>query len=600
MINSKILNEIIKDIKNVFKIRDKKKFVLENLPYLLFFYIGNIFSNHVNSYVGGDIIDRILVAFSQIDTLNYIPSLKIKNLIPGLILSVVIKLILMQKKKKAKKFREGREYGSARWGNEKDIEPYIDRKFENNVLLTQTERLTMNNRPKNPKYARNKNVLVIGGSGSGKTRFFVKPNLMQMHSSYVVTDPKGTLVLECGKMLERNGYEIKILNTINFKKSMRYNPFAYLKSEKDILKLVQTIIANTKGEGEKSTEDFWVKAEKLYYTALIGYIFYEAPKEEQNFTTLLAMIDASEVREEDENFKNAVDYMFEALEKEKPNHFAVKQYKKYKLAAGKTAKSILISCGARLAPFDIEELRDLMKEDELELDTLGEKKTALFVIISDTDDTFNFVVSIMYSQLFNLLCDKADDEYGGRLPIHVRCLLDEFANIGLIPKFEKLIATIRSREISACIILQAQSQLKSIYKDNADTIVGNCDSTLFLGGKEKTTLKELSESLGKETIDLYNTSETRSNQKSFGLNYQKTGKELMSQDEITVMDGGKCIYQLRGVRPFLSDKFDITKHKNYKFLEDYDKRNIFDIEKYLQRKDEVKLKDSMVVEILDE
>ncbi|WP_423806766.1 VirD4-like conjugal transfer protein, CD1115 family [Peptoniphilus lacrimalis] len=600
MINSKILNEIIKDIKNVFKIRDKKKFVLENLPYLLFFYIGNIFASHVNSYIGGDIIDRIIVAFSQIDTLNYIPSLKIKNLIPGLILSVVIKLILIQKKKKAKKFREGREYGSARWGNEKDIEPYIDKKFENNVLLTQTERLTMNNRPKNPKYARNKNVLVIGGSGSGKTRFFVKPNLMQMHSSYVVTDPKGTLVLECGKMLERNGYEIKILNTINFKKSMRYNPFAYLKSEKDILKLVQTIIANTKGEGEKSTEDFWVKAEKLYYTALIGYIWYEAPKEEQNFTTLLAMIDASEVREEDENFKNAVDYMFEALEKEKPNHFAVKQYKKYKLAAGKTAKSILISCGARLAPFDIEELRNLMKEDELELDTLGEKKTALFVIISDTDDTFNFVVSIMYSQLFNLLCDKADDEYGGRLPIHVRCLLDEFANIGLIPKFEKLIATIRSREISACIILQAQSQLKSIYKDNADTIVGNCDSTLFLGGKEKTTLKELSESLGKETIDLYNTSETRSNQKSFGLNYQKTGKELMSQDEITVMDGGKCIYQLRGVRPFLSDKFDITKHKNYKLLEDYDKRNIFDIEKYLQRKDEVKLKESMVVEILDE
>ncbi|HFM6348088.1 TPA: VirD4-like conjugal transfer protein, CD1115 family, partial [Enterococcus faecium] len=567
---------------------------------LLFFYIGNIFASHVNSYVGGDIIDRILVAFSQIDTLKYIPSLKIKNLIPGLILSVVIKLILIQKKKNAKKFREGREYGSARWGNEKDIEPYIDEKFENNVLLTQTERLTMNNRPKNPKYARNKNVMVIGGSGSGKTRFFVKPNLMQMHSSYVVTDPKGTLVLECGKMLERNGYEIKILNTINFKKSMRYNPFAYLKSEKDILKLVQTIIANTKGEGEKSTEDFWVKAEKLYYTALIGYIWYEAPKEEQNFTTLLAMIDASEVREEDENFKNAVDYMFEALEKEKPNHFAVKQYKKYKLAAGKTAKSILISCGARLAPFDIQELRDLMKEDELELDTLGEKKTALFVIISDTDDTFNFVVSIMYSQLFNLLCDKADDEYGGRLPVHVRCLLDEFANIGLIPKFEKLIATIRSREISACIILQAQSQLKSIYKDNADTIVGNCDSTLFLGGKERTTLKELSESLGKETIDLYNTSETRSNQKSFGLNYQKTGKELMSQDEITVMDGGKCIYQLRGVRPFLSDKFDITKHKNYKFLEDYDKRNIFDIEKYLQRKDEVKLKESMVVEILDE
>ncbi|MDO5714480.1 MAG: type IV secretory system conjugative DNA transfer family protein [Tissierellia bacterium] len=599
MINTKILNEILNDIKKIFKIRDKKKFVLENLPYLLFFYIGNIFAAHVNSYVGGDILDRVIVAFSQIDDLNYIPSFKIKNLIPGLILSLGIKLILIQKKKKAKKFREGREYGSARWGNEKDIEPYIDKKFENNVLLTQTESLTMNSRPKNPKYARNKNVLVVGGSGSGKTRFFVKPNLMQMHSSYVVTDPKGTLVLECGKMLEKNGYEIKILNTINFKKSMRYNPFAYLKSEKDILKLVQTIIANTKGEGEKSTEDFWVKAEKLYYTALIGYIFYEAPKEEQNFTTLLAMIDASEVREEDENFKNAVDYMFEALEKEKPNHFAVKQYKKYKLAAGKTAKSILISCGARLAPFDIEELRDLMKEDELELDTLGEKKTALFVIISDTDDTFNFVVSIMYSQLFNLLCDKADDEYGGRLPIHVRCLLDEFANIGLIPKFEKLIATIRSREISACIILQAQSQLKSIYKDNADTIVGNCDSTLFLGGKEKTTLKELSESLGKETIDLYNTSETRSNQKSFGLNYQKTGKELMSQDEITVMDGGKCIFQLRGVRPFLSDKFDITKHKNYKLLEDYDKRNIFDVEKYLQRKDEVRLKENMIINIVE-
>ena len=448
---------------------------------------------------------------------------------------------------------------------------------------------------KNPKHARNKNVLVIGGSGSGKTRFYVKPNLMQMHSSYVVTDPKGTIVLECGKMLEENGYEIKILNTINFKKSMKYNPFAYLKSEKDILKLVQTIIANTKGEGEKSGEDFWVKAEKLYYTALIGYIFYESPKEEKNFSTLLEMIDASEVREEDENFKNAIDMIFEVLEERDPNHFAVKQYRKYKLAAGKTAKSILISCGARLAPFDIKELRELMSEDEMTLDTLGDRKTALFVIISDTDDTFNFVVSIMYSQLFNLLCDKADDKYGGRLPVHVRFLLDEFANIGLIPKFEKLIATIRSREISASIILQAQSQLKAIYKDHADTIIGNCDSTLFLGGKEKGTLKEISELLGKETIDLYNTSETRSNQKSFGLNYQKLGKELMSQDEIAVMDGGKCIFQLRGVRPFISNKFDITKHKNYKLLEDYNKKNLFSIEDYIKKNGEVRLKkDSMI------
>lgn len=471
----------------------------------------------------------------------------------------------------------------------------MDEKFQNNILLTQTERLTMNGRLANPKYARNKNVLVIGGSGSGKTRFYVKPNLMQMHSSYCVTDPKGTIVIECGKMLEDNGYEIKILNTINFKKSMKYNPFAYLRSEKDILKLVQTIIANTKGEGEKAGEDFWVKAEKLYYTALIGYIFYEAPREEKNFATLLDMIDASEVREDDETYMNPIDRLFEALEKKEPTHFAVKQYKKYKLAAGKTAKSILISCGARLAPFDIQELRDLMKEDELELDTLGDRKTALFVIISDTDDTFNFVVSIMYSQLFNLLCDKADDEYGGRLPVHVRCLLDEFANIGLIPKFEKLIATIRSREISASIILQAQSQLKAIYKDNADTIVGNCDSTLFLGGKEKTTLKELSETLGKETIDLYNTSETRSNANSYGLNYQKTGKELMSQDEITVMDGSKCIFQLRGVRPFLSDKFDITKHKNYKLLEDYDKKNVFDIEDYIKRKGKVKLNRNTVI-----
>ncbi|HGY9853515.1 TPA: VirD4-like conjugal transfer protein, CD1115 family [Streptococcus pneumoniae] len=590
-----MIDKILKDIKGIFKVQDKAKFVKQNIPYLAFFYIGNIFSYHVRSYTGGDVIDRIFQGILELNTMSFLPSIYLVDILTGIGVAAIIKFIIYTKGKNAKKFRQGKEYGSARWGNKKDIEPYMDEKFQNNILLTQTERLTMNGRPSNPKYARNKNVLVIGGSGSGKTRFFVKPNLMQMHSSYCVTDPKGTIVLECGKMLEDNGYEIKILNTINFKKSMKYNPFAYLRSEKDILKLVQTIIANTKGEGEKAGEDFWVKAEKLYYTALIGYIFYEAPREEKNFATLLDMIDASEVREDDETYMNPIDRLFEALKKKEPTHFAVKQYRKYKLAAGKTAKSILISCGARLAPFDIQELRDLMKEDELELDTLGDRKTALFVIISDTDDTFNFVVSIMYSQLFNLLCDKADDVYGGRLPVHVRCLLDEFANIGLIPKFEKLIATIRSREISASIILQAQSQLKAIYKDNADTIVGNCDSTLFLGGKEKTTLKELSETLGKETIDLYNTSETRSNQKSFGLNYQKTGKELMSQDEITVMDGGKCIFQLRGVRPFLSDKFDITKHKNYKLLEDYDKKNLFDIESYMKRKGKAKLNRDTVI-----
>ena len=590
-----MIDKILKDIKGLFKVQDKVKFLKQNIPYLAFFYLGNIFSHHVRSYVGGDVIDKIFQGILELNTMSFLPSIHPADILIGIGVAALIKFIVHTKGKNAKKFRQGKEYGSARWGTKKDIEPYMDEKFQNNILLTQTERLTMNGRPSNPKYARNKNVLVIGGSGSGKTRFYVKPNLMQMHSSYCVTDPKGTIVLECGKMLEDNGYEIKILNTINFKKSMKYNPFAYIRSEKDILKLVQTIIANTKGEGEKAGEDFWVKAEKLYYTALIGYIFYEAPREEKNFATLLDMIDASEVREDDETYMNPIDRLFEALEKKEPTHFAVKQYKKYKLAAGKTAKSILISCGARLAPFDIRKLRDLMKEDELELDTLGDRKTALFVIISDTDDTFNFVVSIMYSQLFNLLCDKADDVYGGRLPVHVRCLLDEFANIGLIPKFEKLIATIRSREISASIILQAQSQLKAIYKDNADTIVGNCDSTLFLGGKEKTTLKELSETLGKETIDLYNTSETRSNQKSFGLNYQKTGKELMSQDEITVMDGGKCIFQLRGVRPFLSDKFDITKHKNYKFLEDYDKKNVFDIEEYIKRKGKVKLNRNTVI-----
>ena len=590
-----MIEKILKDIKGLFKMQDKAKFLKQNIPYLAFFYVGNIFSHHIRAYTGGDVIDKIFQGILELNTMSFLPSIHPTDILIGAGVAALIKFIVYSKGKNAKKFRQGKEYGSARWGTRKDIEPYMDEKFQNNILLTQTERLTMNGRPANPKYARNKNVLVIGGSGSGKTRFYVKPNLMQMHSSYCVTDPKGTIVLECGKMLEDNGYEIKILNTINFKKSMKYNPFAYIRSEKDILKLVQTIIANTKGEGEKAGEDFWVKAEKLYYTALIGYIWYEAPREEKNFATLLDMIDASEVREDDETYMNPIDRLFEALEKKEPTHFAVKQYKKYKLAAGKTAKSILISCGARLAPFDIRELRELMSEDELELDTLGDRKTALFVIISDTDDTFNFVVSIMYSQLFNLLCDKADDVYGGRLPVHVRCLLDEFANIGLIPKFEKLIATIRSREISASIILQAQSQLKAIYKDNADTIVGNCDSTLFLGGKEKTTLKELSETLGKETIDLYNTSETRSNQKSFGLNYQKTGKELMSQDEITVMDGGKCIFQLRGVRPFLSDKFDITKHKNYKLLEDYDKRNLFDIESYMKRKGKAKLNRETVI-----
>ena len=590
-----MIEKILKDIRGLFKVQDKVKFLKQNIPYLAFFYIGNIFSHHVRAYMGGDIIDKIFQGILEINTMGFLPSLHPTDIIMGVVVAVLIKIIVYTKGKNAKKFRQGKEYGSARWGNRKDIEPYMDENFQNNILLTKTERLSMNGRPSNPKYARNKNVLVIGGSGSGKTRFYVKPNLMQMHSSYCVTDPKGTIVLECGKMLEDNGYEIRILNTINFKKSMKYNPFSYIHSEKDILKLVQTIIANTKGEGEKAGEDFWVKAEKLYYTALIAYIYYEAPKEEKNFATLLDMIDASEVREDDENYKNPIDRLFEALEKKEPRHFAVKQYKKYKLAAGKTAKSILISCGARLAPFDIQELRDLMSEDELELDCIGDRKTALFVIISDTDDTFNFVVSIMYSQLFNLLCDKADDVYGGRLPVHVRFLLDEFANIGLIPKFEKLIATIRSREISASIILQAQSQLKAIYKDNADTIIGNCDSTLFLGGKEKTTLKELSETLGKETIDLYNISETKSNQNSFAMNYQKTGKDLMSQDEITVMDGGKCIFQLRGVRPFFSDKFDITKHKNYKFLEDYDKKNVFDIEEYIKRKGKVKLNRNTVI-----
>lgn len=595
MTNNSIVDKIIQDIKSLFISKFDRKYILKNIHYFVLFYVVYIFIAHVRSYRGGDIFDQAFYAIMQLDKMKLVPNLNLENLIIAIMVVAIIKMLIYNKIKNAKKFRNGQEYGSARWGNEKDIEPYIDDNYDNNILFTETERLTMNSRPKNPKYARNKNVLVIGGSGSGKTRFFVKPNLMQMHSSYVVTDPKGTLILECGKMLKKGGYNIKILNTINFAKSMRYNPFAYIKSQKDILKLVQVIIANTKGEGEKSGEDFWVKAEKLYYTALIAYIWYEAPKYECNFALLLDMIDASEVREDDENYKNPIDKLFENLEAKDPNHFAVKQYKKYKLAAGKTAKSILISCGARLAPFDIKELRELMSEDELELDTIGDRKTALFVIISDTDDTFNFVVSIMYSQLFNLLCDKADDLYGGHLPVHVRCLLDEFANIGLIPKFEKLIATMRSREISASIILQAQSQLKAIYKDNAETIIGNCDSTLFLGGKEKSTIKEISEMLGKETIDLFNNSETRSNQKSYGLNYQKTGRDLMSQDEITIMDGGECIYQLRGVRPFKSKKFDITKHKRYKLLEDYDKRNYFDVEKFLKTRDEIQFNKHMKV-----
>ena len=569
---------------------DKKK-IITNLPFLIFFWIFDKLSYTVR-LSEENILISVVKGVSEL-TKAPLLSFRFTDISIGAIGALAVKGILYLRSKNAKKFRKGIEYGSARWGTPEDIKPYIDEDFFSNILLTNTERLTMNSRPKNPKFARNKNVLVIGGSGSGKTRFFVKPNLMQMHSSFVVTDPKSTLLIECGKMLQKGGYKIRSLNTINFKKSMHYNPFAYIRSEKDILKLVNVIIANTKGDGEKSGEDFWVKAERLLYCALIGYIYYEAPEEEKNFITLLDLINASEAREDDENFKSPVDMLFDRLAEREPEHFAVKQYVKFKQAAGKTLKSILISCGARLAPFDIKELRDLMEYDELELDTLGDEKTALFVIISDTDDTFNFVVAIMYSQLFNLLCDKADNEYGGRLPVHVRCLLDEFSNIGQIPKFEKLIATIRSREISACIILQAQSQLKAIYKDNADTIIGNCDTTLFLGGKEKSTLKELSETLGKETIDMYNTSETRSNQNSYGTNYQKLGKELMSQDELSVMDGGKCILQLRGVRPFLSDKYDITKHPRYKMLSDYDKKNAFDMEKYMKRKKPVVAKDEV-------
>lgn len=574
------------------------KKLLPNLPYLFIALFATNLGEAWRLASGADfsakllhILDGLTAAFQ-----NPLPNFHPGDLLIGLLLAAALRLAVYIKGRNARKFRKNVEYGSARWGTAKDIQPYIDPVFENNVILTQTERLTMNNRPKDPRTARNKNVLIVGGSGSGKTRFVLKPNLMQCHSSYVVTDPKGSVVVECGKLLQRKGYRIKILNTINFKKSMHYNPFAYIHSEKDILKLVTTLITNTKGEG-KPSDDFWVKAETLLYTALIGYIHYEAPQEEQNFSTLIEFINASEVREDDEEFENPVDLMFKELEKKNPNHFAIRQYKKYKLAAGKTAKSILISCGARLAPFDIEELRELTAYDELELDTLGDRKTALFIIISDTDDTFNFLVSMAYTQLFNLLCEKADDVYGGRLPVHVRCLIDECANIGQIPKLEKLMATIRSREISACLFLQAQSQLKAIYKDNADTITGNCDSAIFLGGKERTTLKELSETLGKETIDLYNTSENRGREKSYGLSYQKLGKELMSMDELAVMSGGKCVFQLRGVRPFLSEKYDITKHPNYRYLSDADPKNTFSIEKYLSTR--LKPKPDEVYDVYD-
>ena len=562
-----------------------KKLLILNLPYLLFVYPFDKLSQAVRLAPGADLSAKILsigdgftAAFSSLG-LSFNPV----DLLVGIAGAVILRMAVHMKGKNAKKYRHGMEYGSARWGTAADIAPYMDKDFFQNIPMTMTERITMSSRPKQPKYARNKNILVIGGSGSGKTRFFCKPSLLQGHSSYVCTDPKGTLLPEIGTFLERQKYRIKCLNLINFKKSMRYNPLAYIRSEKDILKLVNALIMNTKGEGDKAGEDFWVKAERLYYSALIGYIWYEAPEEEKNFITLLDLINASEAREDDEEYQSPVDLLFAQLEEKDPDHFAVKQYRKFKMAAGKTLKSILISCGARLAPFDIKELRDLMETDELELDTLGDSKSALFVIISDTDSTFNFVAALMYSQLFNLLCDKADDFYGGRLPVHVRLILDEFANIGQIPNFDKLIATIRSREISASIILQSQSQLKAIYKDNADTIVGNCDSTLFLGGKEKSTLKEISELLGKETIDSYNQSENRGSQISHGLRSQKLVKALMTQDELAVRDGGKCIFMLRGVRPFLSDKYDLTRHPNYKYTADADPKNVFDMERYMKK-----------------
>jgi len=567
-----------------------KRFLLLNFPYVLFGLLGTKLGQSWRFAPGYGFSEKFLHIVEGMASAfqSSLPSVHPFDLSFGVIFAAGIWLAVYEKSQHAKKFRKNQEYGSARWGNAQDIAPYMDKDFKNNIILTKTEMLTMNNRPTDPKTARNKNVLIIGGSGSGKSRFWVKPNLMQCNSekypvSFVVTDPKGSIVNECGKMLLHYGYQVKILNTINFTKSMHYNPFAYIHSEKDILKLVTALIANTKGEG-KGGDDFWIKAETLLYTALIGYIHYEAPVEEQNFSTLIEFINAMEVREDDEEFQNPVDIMFDDLKKEKPNHFAVRQYAKYKLAAGKTAKSILISCGARLAPFDIQELRDLTAYDELQLDTLGDKKTALFIIMSDTDDTFNFLISLCYTQLFNLLCEKADDVYGGRLPVHVRCLIDEAANIGQIPRLEKLVATIRSREISCCLVLQAQSQLKALYKDNADTIIGNMDCSIFLGGKEPTTLKELATALGKETIDTFNTGESRGREVSHSLNYQKLGKELMSVDELAVLDGGKCILQLRGVRPFLSDKYDITKHPNYKLTADYDEHNTFDVQKYLQHR----------------
>ena len=573
-----------------------KKLLILNVPY---FIVGLLATNLGEAWrlaEGADFSAKLLGFFTTFSVAfsNPLPSFYPTDLLVGIACGAVMRLAVYLKGKNAKKFRHNVEYGSARWGTAKDIEPFMDPKFEDNIILTKTERLMMSNRPKNPANARNKNVLIIGGSGSGKTRFWLKPNLLQMHSSYVVTDPKGSIVIECGNALLKNGYDIKIFNTINFRKSMHYNPFAYIHSEKDILKLVTTLIANTKGDG-KAGDEFWTKAETLLYCALIGYIHYEAPVEEQNFSTLIEFLNAMEVREDDEEFQNPVDMMFEALEKKKPNHFAVRQYKKYKLAAGKTAKSILISCGARLAPFDIQEVRDITAYDELQLDTLGDKKTALFLIMSDTDATFNFLISMIYTQLFNLLCEKADDVYGGRLPIHVRCLIDEAANIGQIPNLEKLVATIRSREISACLVLQAQSQLKAIYKDNADTIIGNMDSRIFLGGSEPTTLKELNQALGKETIDTYNTSDTRGNSPSYGTNYQKLGKDLASVDELAVLDGGKCILQLRGVRPFMSDKYDLTQHPNYKYTSDYDKKNEFNIEQFLSRRLKLKANDEFEV-----
>ena len=559
-----------------------KKFLLPNIPYVFIALFATKLGQAWRLAPGTDFSGKALHLMEGFATAfsSLVPSFHPIDLCVGVAAALLIRLIVYVKGKNAKKFRKNLEYGSARWGRPEDIAPYVDPKFENNVILTQTERLMMSNRPKDPKTARNKNVLVVGGSGSGKTRFFIKPNLMQLHSSYVVTDPKGSIAVECGKLMLRNGYKVKIFNSINFKKSHHYNPFAYIHSEKDILKLVTTLIANTKGDG-KSGDDFWQKAETLLYTALIGYIHYEAPEEEQNFATLIEFINAMEVREDDETFENNVDLAFKELAQREPNHFAVRQYKKYKLAAGKTAKSINISCGARLAPFDIQELREITMYDELELDTLGDRKTVLFLIMSDTDSTFNFLISMIYSQLFNLLCEKADDVYGGRLPVHVRCLIDECANIGQIPNLEKLMATIRSREISACLVLQAQSQLKALYKDNADTIIGNCDSSIFLGGKEPGTLKELNQALGKETIDTFNTGESRGREVSHSLNYQKLGKDLATIDELAVLDGGKCILQLRGVRPFLSDKYDITRHPNYKYLSDANPRNAFDIEKYL-------------------